>query len=183
MRCRVLAGITLLLWVYVLVGGAVFHLLESKHEDETINDTLDAFYDLLRKCKSWWRHQMEIVSALLAFCAGNAPVSDSPHKGQWRGVLMFSLICAWTNSSVNNGDLRRQRAHYDVTTMFRFSGPLFNEITSSYLYRIPIINLRRSSDRFRFIMGIPIPIGRRLFRESKLSWNEWKQWWICISLS
>ena len=23
---------------------------------------------------------------------------DSPHKGQWRGTLMFSLICAWTNS-------------------------------------------------------------------------------------
>ena len=21
---------------------------------------------------------------------------DSPHKGQWRGDLMFSLICAWT---------------------------------------------------------------------------------------
>ena len=24
---------------------------------------------------------------------------DSPHKGQWRGVLKFSLICAWTNGS------------------------------------------------------------------------------------
>ena len=22
---------------------------------------------------------------------------DSPHKDQWRGALMFSLICAWTN--------------------------------------------------------------------------------------
>ena len=38
-------------------------------------------------------------------------------KGQWRGALMFSLICAWTNSWVNNrdaGDLRRHRTHYDV---------------------------------------------------------------------
>ena len=75
MRCRVLVGITLLLWVYVLVGGAVFHLLESKHEDETINDTLDAFYDLLRKCKSWWRHHIKTFSTLLAFCVGNAPVT------------------------------------------------------------------------------------------------------------
>ena len=25
----------------------------------------------------------------------------SPHKGQWRGALMFSLICAWINGSVN----------------------------------------------------------------------------------
>ena len=44
----------------------------------------------------------------------------SPHKGQWRGALMFSLICVWINSWVNNGeagDLRRYHAHYDVTIM------------------------------------------------------------------
>ena len=36
---------------------------------------------------------MEPFSALLALCAGNslAPV-NSPHKGQWREALMFSLI-------------------------------------------------------------------------------------------
>ena len=45
----------------------------------------------------------------------------SPHKGQWRRALTFSLIYAWTNSWVNNrdaGDLKRHRAHYDVTVMF-----------------------------------------------------------------
>ena len=45
---------------------------------------------------------------------------NSPHKGQWRGALMFSLICAWINGSVNNheaGDLWRICAHYDVTVM------------------------------------------------------------------
>ena len=39
---------------------------------------------------------------------------NSPHKGQWRGALMFSLICVWINDWVNNreaGDLRRYRAH------------------------------------------------------------------------
>ena len=43
-----------------------------------------------------------------------------PHKGQWRGALMFSLICVWINGWVNNGeagDLRRNRAHYNVTVM------------------------------------------------------------------
>ena len=43
-----------------------------------------------------------------------------PHKGQWRGALMFSLIYAWINDWVNNreaGDLRRQRGHYDVIVM------------------------------------------------------------------
>ena len=45
---------------------------------------------------------------------------NSPRKGQWRGALMFSLICVWINSLVNNreaGDLRLYRAHYDVTVM------------------------------------------------------------------
>ena len=27
---------------------------------------------------------------------------NSPHKGQWRGALMFSLICVWINGWVNN---------------------------------------------------------------------------------
>ena len=43
---------------------------------------------------------------------------NSPHKGQWRGALVLSLICAWINGWVNNreaGDLRRHSAHYDVT--------------------------------------------------------------------
>ena len=70
---------------------------------------------------SWWRHQMEAFSALLAFCAGNSPVPvNSPHKGQWRRAFMFSLIWTSTNGSVNNreaGDLRRHRAHYDVIVM------------------------------------------------------------------
>ena len=45
---------------------------------------------------------------------------NSLHKGQWRGALMFSLICVWTNGWVNNrdaGDLRRYRAHCDVIVM------------------------------------------------------------------
>ena len=70
---------------------------------------------------TWWRHQMETSSALLALCAGNSPAPvNSPHKGQWGGALMFSLISAWTNGWVNNrdaGDLRRHRVHYDVTVM------------------------------------------------------------------
>ena len=46
---------------------------------------------------SWWRHQMETFSALLFLCTGNSPV-NSPHKGQWRGALLFSLVWAWTNN-------------------------------------------------------------------------------------
>ena len=52
-------------------------------------------------------------------CMGNSPV-NSPHKGQRRGALMFSLICAWVNGWVHNreaDDLRHHCAHYDVTVM------------------------------------------------------------------
>ena len=47
-----------------------------------------------------------------------------PHKGQWREVLMSSMIRAWINGWVNNreaGDLRRHRAHYDVIVMGKIS--------------------------------------------------------------
>ena len=43
--------------------------------------------------------------------------ANSPHKGQWHGTLMFSLICAWINGWVNNreaGDLTRYYAQYDI---------------------------------------------------------------------
>ena len=70
---------------------------------------------------TWWRHQMETFSALLALCAGNSLVSgEFPLESQWRGALMFSLICPRINAWVNDseaGDLRRYRAHYDVTVM------------------------------------------------------------------
>ena len=55
---------------------------------------------------------------------------NSPHKGPLRGALMFSLICVWINGWVNNGDagdLRRYRAHYDVTVMTdNFPRAIFN---------------------------------------------------------
>ena len=44
----------------------------------------------------------------------------TPHKGHWRGALIFSLICPWINVWVNNreaADLRRHRTHYDATVM------------------------------------------------------------------
>ena len=70
---------------------------------------------------AWWRYQMETFPRYWPFVWGihRSPV-NSPHKCQWREALMFSLICAWTNSWANNrdtGDLRRHRAHYHITVM------------------------------------------------------------------
>ena len=71
---------------------------------------------------AWWRHEMETLSHYWPFVLGiyRSPV-NSHHKGQWRGALMFSLICAWIKGWSNNGearDSRRHRAHYDVTVMY-----------------------------------------------------------------
>ena len=63
-----------------------------------------------------------IFSAQLVLCGGihRSPVNSS-HKGQWHKPLVFSLICACTNSWANDrdaGDLRYHRAHHDVTVMW-----------------------------------------------------------------
>ena len=61
-----------------------------------------------------------------------------PHKGQWRGALVFSLncqLCVWINGWVNNreaGDLRRYRAHYDVIVTH-----------SQYKYKFGMSNFRK----------------------------------------
>ena len=82
-----------------------------------------SFSLLQRACfnHTWWRHQMETFPRYWPFLRGihRSPV-NSPHKGQWRGALIFFLICVWINGWVNNGeagDLRRYQAHYDVIVM------------------------------------------------------------------
>ena len=101
------------------------------------NDPQDNKSILIQVLASCWRVTESIMmtspngnifrpSALLALCAGNSPV-NSPHKGQWRGALMFPMIWVWIDGSVNNreaGDLRRQRAHNDAIVMMliRFHG-------------------------------------------------------------
>ena len=67
-----------------------------------------------------------------------------PPKGQWCGALMLSLICAWINRWVKNGeagDLRRYHAHYDVIVMIVRNSDSFLEnniiFNSSYKSAIP----------------------------------------------
>ena len=56
---------------------------------------------------------------------------NSPHKGQWHGALILSLINAWINGRVNNreaGDLGCHHAHYDITVMISGSATSNNNI-------------------------------------------------------
>ena len=75
----------------------------------------------IKPASTWWRHKWKHFPCYWPFVRGihRWPVNSS-HKGQWRGALVLSLICAWTNSRANHrgtGDLRRRRAHYDVIVM------------------------------------------------------------------
>ena len=61
---------------------------------------------------------METFSALLAICAGNAPITRT--KASDAELRCFFMICVWIDGWVNNreaGNLRRYRAHYEVIVM------------------------------------------------------------------
>ena len=62
---------------------------------------------------------------------------NSPHKGQWRGALMFSLIRARINGWVNNrkaGDLTRHQVHCDVIVMIFYGLTVLGLGNVFYIY-------------------------------------------------
>ena len=98
------------------------HQLLSGDIQFRMNSLLEQYHVYSRwMAKSWWRHQMEKFSALLAICAGNSPVTaEFPAQRPVTRSFDVSLICVWINDWANNreaGDLRRHRADSDVTAM------------------------------------------------------------------
>ena len=78
-----------------------------------------------------WKH----IPRYWPFVRGiNQSPSNSTHKGQWRGALMFSLmIYGCTNGCENNWDavdVRRHCTHYDVTVVVTYD----TTIASPYEY-------------------------------------------------
>ena len=73
---------------------------------------------------------------------------------------MFPLICSWTNGWTNNrdaGDLRRHRAHYDVTVMVKSTGPRITTKSQQQVIQWWLVNnwtfmnkLYWNSNQFRF---------------------------------
>ena len=106
-------------WViHICLNTFRIHLCAYIHKSESVQMYLCVWHDDVIK----WKH----FPRYWPFVRGihRSPV-NSPHKGQWRGALMFTLICARINGWVNNreaGDLRRYRAHYDVIVMTMWYG-------------------------------------------------------------
>ena len=88
---------------------------------------------------------------------------NSPHKGQWRGALKFSLICAWINDWVNNreaGDLRRHRDHYDVTVMIEFTAQKWATNTSvTYPTKHTLFDIHQSAEFEAAMIGNEIAVN------------------------
>ena len=76
---------------------------------------------------------------------------DSLHKGQWHGALIFSLISGWTNNR-DAGDLKRHRAHYDVTVMRR--------IMKRFQYYISMTKLQHGNTLSSHKTPYHLPHGR-----------------------
>ena len=75
---------------------------------------------------------------------------NSPHKSQWRGALMFPLICGWANNR-EAGDLRRHRAHYDVSVMVRGKVTLLKNSTPLTTQEIPQHRLLSVRGLYKYI--------------------------------
>ena len=98
-----------IVWVVCLVNIEVKTLIPVSDDLSVVSIT-------------WWRHQMNVFSALQTICAGNSPVTGEfpaqrPVPRSFDGFFIYT----WING-VNNGvagELRRHRTHYDVTVMQR----------------------------------------------------------------
>ena len=111
------------------------------------------------------------ISALLAICAGNSPgPSEFPTQRPVTGAMMFSLTSAWINGWVNNleaGDLRRNRAHYDVTVMRMV------ECHLAILAKL-ITHIDGMGESTR---SIPESLDNRIERQSHQSFRHWIMIW------
>ena len=109
--CILILSFVLLFIDQSMVGQGLLHITWTRISAKTDDDVIK------------WKH----VPRYWPFVRGvNQWLMSSPHKGQWGGALIFSLICAWTNDWANNrdvGDLRRHHRHYDVIAM-TFHKPL-----------------------------------------------------------
>ena len=108
-QCVIHAKHQVIIYPAAIVTDFLLHMKEQSEVSDILN-----YNDGVIKWKPFPRYW--------SFVRGSHRSSmNSPHKGQWRGALMFYLI-SWINGWVNNakaGDLGRHRAHYDVTVMTR----------------------------------------------------------------
>ena len=103
------------LWIYVFIVflNTESHIIWNNNELWLCFKQKKIYDDVIK-----WKHFPCYWP--LVWGIHRSPV-NFPHKGQWCGTLMFSLICTWINGWVNNheaGDFRCHHTHNDTTVMF-----------------------------------------------------------------
>ena len=106
---------------------------------------------------------------------------NSPHKGQWRRALIFSLICVWINGWVNNreaGDLRCYRVHYEVIVMCSISSiwpcdAIWHRSVSTLVQVMPHFSQATSHH-----MNIVDLLSQRY----NDTWVQFHEWYLCHQL-
>ena len=123
-----------MLWFHSNRIWLIVHLSNSSHQNTHQTNS----YTYVTSCRQWRRRTVvkstllihhdvikwKLFSRYWPFVRGIHRWIPPPPKRQWRGSLIFFLICAWINGWVNNreaGDLRRNRAHYDVIVVLQMN--------------------------------------------------------------
>ena len=108
---------------------------------------------------------------------------NSPHKGQWRGALMFSLICAWINGWENNreaGDLRRYRARIYVIILWSKDALYIDGIKLySYIIMMPASSIPDGEICQRIIIKVWVREDAEWFHippEAPVALKYWYSW-------
>ena len=152
-----------------LMKVLIFTKFASKCIDKDVHVSFSSRHDDVIKLKHFQRNW--------PFVRGihRSPM-NSPHKGQWRGALMFSLTCAWMNDLVNNreaGALRRHRANYDVTLMGRYH---LNQCWPSFPTTINFVIIHRS------LYPMKLDTKNGIVTDMKsLIWKKFLTWMIYLS--
>ena len=83
-------------------------------------------------CKDQSMNVPRPLSILLDLCEGNHQSRvDFPHRGQWRGALMFSLMCASRNGWANSRDAGDFRRHC-VTDLIPLTSLWWTEVSKLF---------------------------------------------------
>ena len=135
--------------------------------------------------KTWWRHQMETFSALLALCARNSPV---PGEFPAQRPVMRSFVVFFDlrpkNGWINNGeagDLRRYCTQFDVIVLsvVNSARSLFSESRSLRAqcrsrYQLEDVDFLEADVHFLASRNILHSFSGIYSRPGQILW--WKQW-------
>ena len=126
---------------------------------------------------SWYYNNSIPLYTRYIMTSSNENILWQESTGQYRGALMFSLICSWTNGWAYNwdtGDFRRHRTHYALLCERKYFA------TIRYVSQGSLIMNIRSSN-FAWILRYDVFLFRiSLILESWEQFHQYQLWYVKI---